>query len=700
MKWYNIKTCLGLFLIQSALSLCQTALGTVALTVTPSAVSNTYQGPITLQVTGLAGGDSVVVQKFLDLNANGTVDAADMLVQQFTLTDGQAGMVIGGVTNLNVPGDVDTAAGQITAKLRFPNGDFVQSIVGKYLFKVSGNFTPPLTNDFTVTNFPYAQSITGSVVSNNTSTTISDAVVILFPSPRGGNHGPGNPVAAAVADNSGNYHIQAPTGTYVPLAFGPNFVADYPTSPLLTLNGAQTITTNLTLSAATAAISGQVVDLSNPGIGLPGIFLPAVSPSGLIAVAFPDTNGNFYAGVEPGTWNLEGAPAGLILHGYVGYQSGLNVSAGSSVTNGFPKATALFYGRVTDELGNPLSAIDVYANDNNGQFQSDGYSDTNGYYEVGALGGLSGDGWYAEVSTGGGSGNPTNYIFSQPAFDQTGGASLSVNQAVLVNFTALVATNVLSGNVQFGGTNVAGVGVFATATIGGVTFNAYADTDANGNYAFSVGNGNWSVNVNCSGGNDSLDNILGIGTYQCPNNQNVTINNNNATANFAVLPPGASLQISTASLPNANVGAPYSAPLQASGGTMPYNWSLANGSLPLPSGLTLATNGVIAGIPETNGLFNFTVQVTDASFSSANQSLGLIINPKPSLGAPSRFAGQFQFLLSGGANQNYTIQTSTNLASTNWVSLYVTNNPSSGSFVIRVPDATNSRGFYRIVVGP
>ncbi|HKI68047.1 MAG TPA: hypothetical protein VKA67_00545, partial [Verrucomicrobiae bacterium] len=348
----------------------------MAFTVTPSAVSNTYQGPITLQVTGLTGGGPVVVQKFLDLNANGTVDATDMLVQQFTLTDGQAGMVIGGVTNFNVPGDSDTIAGQITAKLRFPNGDFVQSIVGKYLIKVSGNFTPPLTNDFTITNFPYAQSLTGSVVSNNTSTTISDAVVILFPAPRGGNHGPGNPVAAAAADNSGNYHIQVPPGAYVPLAFSPNSVADYPTSPQLTLSGGQAIATNLTLSAATAAISGQVVDLSNPGIGLPGIFLPVVSQSGLIAVAFSDTNGNFYAGVEPGTWSLEGEPPGLILHGYVGYQSGTNVSAGSNVTGAFPRATAQFYGRVTDILGNPLTAIDIYANDNNGQFQSDGYSDT------------------------------------------------------------------------------------------------------------------------------------------------------------------------------------------------------------------------------------------------------------------------------------------------------------------------------------
>ncbi len=83
-------------------------------------MSNTYPGQITLQVSGLTAGGTVVVQKFLDLNTNGVIDASDWLVQQFNMTDGQAGMVIGGVTNFNVPGDTDgTANEQITAKMNF-----------------------------------------------------------------------------------------------------------------------------------------------------------------------------------------------------------------------------------------------------------------------------------------------------------------------------------------------------------------------------------------------------------------------------------------------------------------------------------------------------------------------------------------------------------------------------------------------------
>src|SRR4051812_46650130 len=80
----------------------------VNVTVTPSAISNTYNGTVTLQVTGLTNGETVVVQKFLDANGNGSVDTGDMLWQGFKLTDGHAHVFQDGataVTNLNDPGD-------------------------------------------------------------------------------------------------------------------------------------------------------------------------------------------------------------------------------------------------------------------------------------------------------------------------------------------------------------------------------------------------------------------------------------------------------------------------------------------------------------------------------------------------------------------------------------------------------------------
>lgn len=72
------------------------------------------------------------------------------------------------------------------------------------------------------------------------------------------------------------------------------------------------------------------------------------------------------------------------------------------------------------------------------------------------------------------------------------------------------------------------------------------------------------------------------------------------------------LAITTASMPNGTVNVAYSATLAASGGSTPYAWSIASGSL--PPGLILNPNsGNITGMPGTTGTFNFTAQVNDSS---------------------------------------------------------------------------------------
>ncbi|MCI0370337.1 MAG: putative Ig domain-containing protein, partial [candidate division NC10 bacterium] len=87
--------------------------------------------------------------------------------------------------------------------------------------------------------------------------------------------------------------------------------------------------------------------------------------------------------------------------------------------------------------------------------------------------------------------------------------------------------------------------------------------------------------------------------------------------------------ITTTSLPPGTVGAPYSRTLAATGGTTPYTWSLAAGSL--PAGLSLSGGGVLSGAPSTAGTSNFTVRVTDSVGASDTQVLSLTINPPPPL---------------------------------------------------------------------
>ncbi len=70
------------------------------------------------------------------------------------------------------------------------------------------------------------------------------------------------------------------------------------------------------------------------------------------------------------------------------------------------------------------------------------------------------------------------------------------------------------------------------------------------------------------------------------------------------------LQLASSSLPKGTVGSGYSLTLQATGGTAPYTWSVASGSLPV--GLTLSTSGTISGTATSSGAFSFSVTVKDA----------------------------------------------------------------------------------------
>jgi hypothetical protein len=781
----------------AVLLVCQT-IRAATFTLSPAAVSNTYTGAITLQITGIPAGDTVVVQKYLDLNANGVIDGNDWMVQQFQMTDGRPGMVIGGVTNINVPGDTDGATnGQIAATLNFFNGDFMQNVVGQYLFKVSSpsNHFAALTNPLTVTNFPFAQQITGTVVTNGAA--FPNALVLLLTGQKG------KPQAGTVANNLGNYSILVPPGTYMPVPFASNYVVSFGGAPAVTLTNTQTVSTNLMLTNATAAISGQMVDANNSALGLPGVLLTAQSSSGYMGVAFTDSNGNFTVGVQSGQWGIQADDTAVIIHGYMSSKNRTNIDAGATgVILATPKATALLYGSVHDIIGSPMAGLDVRADDDSGLglYECSGYTDANGNYVVGVLGLGNSDSWWEQVDT---SDGPANYIFTQSQFsgditngtavpqnftgapatnqisgylkdsngspisgvgvganatiggiyfqletvdtDSTGYYALTVansnswsvwvlggnnndslpttyldpdnvtlgitNNNPLVNFTALQAPYVINGVLMnTNGNPISNVGINATATnISGSPYNLNAQTDGNGNFSFNVANGFWYLSVNC--GQLAADN------YQCPGNVTVDIAGASVMTNFIAqacgglqilttnvppgqanasygpfwlgasscnpnvtwslvnnvgLPPGlylttngeiygtpasnasgnydftvqamngngntasqylslyiapasSPLQIGTSWLPNATNGGFYSQFLQCSGGQPPYSWSLSNGSASLPPGLTLTTNGVLSGIPSTNGTFNFIVQVFDSASTNASQSLALTI---------------------------------------------------------------------------
>jgi hypothetical protein len=83
--------------------------------------------------------------------------------------------------------------------------------------------------------------------------------------------------------------------------------------------------------------------------------------------------------------------------------------------------------------------------------------------------------------------------------------------------------------------------------------------------------------------------------------------------------------ITTTTLPNGGIGMAYNQTLIATG-TPSITWSMESGNL--PTGLTLSENGVIAGIPTTAGMFNFTVKATN-SVGFNTQALSITIDTPP-----------------------------------------------------------------------
>jgi len=76
-------------LFAAALAFAPNARSFPALIVTPPAITNSYNGVITLNITGLTNNQQVQVKRFYDVNGNGAIDAGkDFMVQSFKFTDG------------------------------------------------------------------------------------------------------------------------------------------------------------------------------------------------------------------------------------------------------------------------------------------------------------------------------------------------------------------------------------------------------------------------------------------------------------------------------------------------------------------------------------------------------------------------------------------------------------------------------------
>ncbi|WP_316797603.1 MBG domain-containing protein, partial [Pedobacter agri] len=130
-----------------------------------------------------------------------------------------------------------------------------------------------------------------------------------------------------------------------------------------------------------------------------------------------------------------------------------------------------------------------------------------------------------------------------------------------------------------------------------------------------------------------------------------------ATVNATVTQPAA-IALTSAAPPQGTVSTAYSHSFTATGGNGSFTYAISSGSL--PTGLTLATDGVLSGNPTVAGTFNFSVSATESGCNqSAVASFSLTINQGNQTIAfnslPLKTFGDVPFILSGSSTSGLAI---------------------------------------------
>ena len=172
--------------------------------------------------------------------------------------------------------------------------------------------------------------------------------------------------------------------------------------------------------------------------------------------------------------------------------------------------------------------------------------------------------------------------------------------------------------------------------------------------------------------------------------------------------------VATPSLLGADRGGAYSQDLSGTGGTGPYTWSIASGTLPAGLSLNPAT-GVVSGIPTATGSATVTVRLTDADGATATRSLTVVVDASPAITtgslppgddggtysqavAVSGGTGPYTFALTGGV-----LPAGLSLDPTTGVVSGTPSAPGSATLTVTATDAdgvTSSRTFTIVIASP
>jgi hypothetical protein len=365
----------------------------------------------------------------------------------------------------------------------------------------------------------------------------------------------------------------------------------------------------------------------------PTITAPSLLPTGTITQTYPNTTLTASGGTAPLTWDPVVTPA---------LPNGLSWNAATHTISGEPlngsQGTANHTFTVRDSTNPILTATRTYSltivlpapptitttSLSNGTVTQP-YSRT-----VQATGGTGALTW--SISTGS---LPTGL---NPINPSTGQITGTPSGAGTFNFTVRASDTLNQFDTQALSITIdlpAPPNITTTSLPNGTVASAYNQTvqasGGTGALTWSISAGSLPTDLNPI--NSSTGQITGTpstaGTFNFTVRATDTLNQFDDQPLSITIDLPAPPNITTTSLPTGTTGAPYSEPVNATGGIGNLSWTIVSpGTGPLPPGLDIdLSTGMISGTPTTTGVFPFTVQVTDTILQSDTQDLSITIDP-------------------------------------------------------------------------
>ena len=343
---------------------------------------DSYRGYLEIEVTGLALGQTILLERFLVDNADGIINEGAFLLDSRLITDGYLPL-IGDEPNYNETLDyyeIDFEAvtdidGEIYSY--FPVRGGLESIPGEYVYRVSSpneSFAPQI-QQLSIYEDETNQSFTGRVLSGDTP--VAGAFVGLLESVGAYSH----LRQVTRADENGDYIIYAPfSDEFELVAMAPGYVGPFWVATDEVIEDGETIQLDLALTPGTRTIAGTVVD-SVSGDPIPGLPVTLLTcddqglPNGeSYSHAWTDSQGAFSVSVTEDIWGVFFKPSDLASRSYL--TPGTQALAVIDVTEGdvinaqvsLVKGTSLIWGTLTsgyytDGEGEPLplEGVEVFA---------------------------------------------------------------------------------------------------------------------------------------------------------------------------------------------------------------------------------------------------------------------------------------------------------------------------------------------------